>query len=99
MALLDGRREMDVLAATVDRLWRAAKFALYLLWYALPPYRRIEGRLVAKEAASDGTYYILVDEEMVELDSFTFDTLMEGEALRIRCTRDNRAISIDRVVP
>ena len=54
---------------------------------------------MAKEAASDGTYYILVNEEMVELDWFTFDTLMEGEALRIRCTRDNRAISIDRVVP
>ena len=99
MALLNGRHEMDVLAAAVDRLWRAAKSAFYLLWYALPPYPRIEGRLVAKEAAPDGTLYILVDEEMVEVDRFTFDTLMEGEALRIRCTRDYRAIAIDRVVP
>ena len=66
---------------------------------ALPPYRRIEGRLVAKEASKDGTHYILVDSRMVEVDRFTFDTLMEGEALRVRATRSFRAISIDRLLP
>ena len=46
---------------------------------AFPPYRRIEGRLVAKEVTPDGRYYILVQEEMVEVDSHTFDTLLEDE--------------------
>lgn len=66
---------------------------------AFPPYRRIEGRLVAKEVTPDGRYYILVQEEMVEVDSHTFDTLLEDEALMVRCTRAYRAINIDRLLP
>ena len=68
-------------------------------WEAAPPYRRIEGRLVAKERGPEGTYNILVEDEVVEVDWLTFDTLMVGEALRIRCTRDNKAIDIDRLLP
>ncbi len=64
-----------------------------------PPYRRLEGRLVAKDVTPDGRYYILVEEEMVEVDSLTFDILMVGEALRVRCTRGYRAINIDRLLP
>ncbi len=65
----------------------------------LPPYRKIEGRLDAKETAPDGTCLILVDSQMVEVDWLTYDMLLEGEALRIRTTRSNKAINIDRLVP
>ena len=66
---------------------------------AAPPYRRIEGSLVAKEAMANGRFFILVDAEIVEVDWLTFEMLIEGEALRIRTTRDNRALSIDRLLP
>ena len=66
---------------------------------AAPPYRRIEGSLVAKEAMANGRFFILVDAEIVEVDWLTFDMLIEGEALRIRATRDNRALTIDRLLP
>ena len=66
---------------------------------AAPPYRRIEGSLVAKEAMANGRFFILVDAEIVEVDWLTYETLIEGEALRIRATRDNRALSIDRLLP
>ncbi len=66
---------------------------------AVPPYRRIEGSLVAKEAMADGSFFILVDSEIVEVDWLTYEVLDEGESLRIRATRDNRALSIDRLLP
>jgi hypothetical protein len=66
---------------------------------ALPPYRKVEGVLVDKEAAADGRYTLLVAGDIVEVDRLTFETLMVGEALRIRCTRGMKAINIDRLVP
>lgn len=66
---------------------------------ALPPYKKIEGRLDAKETVSNGTCLLLVDSQMVEVDSLTYDLLLEGEALRIRATRSYKAINIDRLVP
>ena len=66
---------------------------------AAPPYRRVEGSLVAKEAMANGRFFILVDAEIVEVDWLTFEMLIEGEALRIRATRDNRALTIDRLLP
>ena len=67
--------------------------------YAVPPYRRIEGNLISKEARPDGSYYILVADEIVQVDWLTYEMLMVGEALRIRATRDNEAINIDRLMP
>jgi len=67
--------------------------------YAVPPYRRIEGNLISKEARPDGTYFILVTDEIIEVDWLTYEMLMVGEALRIRATRDNEAINIDRLMP
>ena len=67
--------------------------------YAVPPYRRIEGNLISKEARPDGTYFILVADEIIEVDWLTYEMLMVGEALRIRATRDNEAINIDRLMP
>ena len=78
---------------------RTAKLIAGSLVDASPPYRRLEGIMVAKEATSDGRYYILLQEEMVEVDSLTFGILMVGEALRVRCTRGYRAINIDRLSP
>ena len=66
---------------------------------ATPPYHMVEGLLVDKEVLADGTYTLLIDTEIVEVDGLTFDTLMAGEALRIRCTRTMKAINIDRLVP
>ena len=86
-------------SAIAKRLRQALKSVLGALLDALPPYRRIEGTLVAKEAREDGSYFLLVDGEIVEVDWLTFDTLMIGEALRIRSTRDNKAINIDRLLP
>ena len=85
--------------AIAKRLRQALMSILGALLAALPPYRRIEGTLVAKEAREDGSYFLLVDGEIVEVDWLTFDTLMIGEALRIRSTRDNKAINIDRLLP
>lgn len=64
----------------------------------MPPYTLVEGNLDAKEVGPEGTCLILVSEEIIEVDQFTFDKLMEGEALRIQCTKSNRAISIDRLI-
>ena len=64
----------------------------------LPPYKWLEGRLDAKEHRF-GRHFLLVNREIVEVDQITFDTLTEGEALKVRSTRSNRAISIDRLVP
>ena len=64
----------------------------------LPPYPIIEGQLSAKERGSEGAYHILIDtNDIIEVDSFTWSTLIVGEPIRIRCTRENRAIYIVRL--
>ena len=98
-AIFSRRAALMGLSAVVRRLWRLLGGTVDAVLAAIPPYRNIEGVLVAKEARKDGTYYLLVDEEIVEVDWLTFETLMEGEALRVRSTRDNKAISIDRLLP
>ena len=82
----------------VNTLWRVVRSVPNALLNAMPPYTWVEGRLDAKEMSPDGAYFILVREEIMEVDWLTFDKLMVGEALRIRCTRDNRAVSIDRLI-
>ena len=86
-------------SALVNLLWRALKVPANAVFEALPPYHRVEGRLEAKEVGRNGSYLILIGGEMVEVDWLTFDTLKVGEALRARCTRSNKAITIDRLVP
>lgn len=82
----------------VNAFWRVLRSVLSALLDAMPPYHWVEGRLDAKETGPDGAFFILVNEEIVQVDRLTFDTLMVGEALRIRCTRDNKAINIDRLL-
>ena len=94
------QRQMDLwpgMAQVIRALFAAfAAFAAFV--DPLPPYKWIEGRLDAKEHRF-GRHFLLVNREIVEVDRFTFDTLTEGEALKVRSTRSNRAISIDRLVP
>ncbi len=66
---------------------------------ALPPYKRVEGILADKGTDTRGNHYILVDEEIIGVDWLTFEMLMIGEPLRIRATRANQAINIDRLSP
>lgn len=80
-------------------LGRTVRNIVALVLNAVPPYKRIEGNLVSKEARPDGTYFILVADEIIEVDWLTYEMLMVGEALRIRATRDNEAINIDRLMP
>ena len=64
---------------------------------ALPPYKRVEGLLADKGTDTRGNYYILVGTEIIGVDWLTFELLMIGEPLRIRATRANQAINIDRL--
>ena len=59
----------------------------------------IEGPLKGKEPGLNGTYYLKIGLTKVEVDAFTYDSLEIGEMLRIRCTRSQKAINIDRIVP
>ena len=83
----------------VRSLWKVLRSLSRPLVDAAPPYRRIEGRVTAKEADRHGGFFLLVDDsEIVEVDWLTYEILMEGEAVRVRCTRSNKAISIDRLL-
>lgn len=84
-------------------LIQALKSIAYLvtqpLWSIMPPYKKLEGILIAKESKNEGQYFVLIASEIIEVDSLTYSRLIEGEALRILATRDNKAISIDRLLP
>ncbi len=73
---------------------------LYSFIDIFPPYRIVEGLLEGKEHV-EGTseYKIHVSSQKIEVDSHTFDILMIGETLKIRHTRSNKAINIDRLIP
>ena len=66
---------------------------------ALPPYKRIEGILADKGTDPRGNHYLLVGTEIIGVDWLTFELLIIGEPLRIRATRANQAINIDRLSP
>jgi len=65
-----------------------------------PPYKIVEGLLESKEHL-DGTskYMIHVSSEKIAVDQHTFEILMIGETLKVRYTRMNKAINIDRLIP
>ena len=66
---------------------------------ALPPYKRVEGILADKGTDTRGNHYLLVGTEIIGVDWLTFELLIIGEPLRIRATRANQAINIDRLSP
>ena len=80
-------------------LLRTISIILTTLKDAIPPYRKIEGVLDGNESSKDDNYFLLVGNEIIQVDELTFNELMVGEALRIRSTRSMKAISIDRLTP
>jgi len=66
---------------------------------ALPPYRTARGVLDAKESCDDGKFYIHVADSRVQVDEATCQILEIGEMLKVRYTRGDRAINIDRYLP
>ena len=64
-----------------------------------PPYKTIEGLLEVKEVDDQERHFIYMSSEKVQVDSATFEILMIGENLKIRFTRGNKAINIDRLIP
>ena len=78
--------------------WRVVKPWVSTLWDAVPPFNLAEGPLTDKEIGDDGTCYIAVGSARVEVDRVTFEMLELGELIRVRYTRANRAINIDRFV-
>ena len=84
------------LKRVLRRISRFLKEWLSSLWDALPPYRYYEGDLGGKETGADGKLYIVVESSRVSVDSVTFELLEVGERIRLRYTRANRAINIDR---
>ena len=83
----------------IDRVTRFLRTWAASIIDALPPYKRVEGLLADKGSDSLGNYHILVDNEIIGIDWLTFDMLIIGEPLRIRATRANQAINIDRLSP
>ena len=79
--------------------WRWLKSWIWSLADAFPPYHRAEGLLEAKERDPSGRCYISVGSARVVVDEATFNMLVVGETLRVRYTRGNRAIDIDRLLP
>ena len=65
-----------------------------------PPYKIVEGLLEGKEHIEGSKIYVIYIASLkIEVDSYTFDILMIGERLKIRFTRLNKAINIDRLIP
>ncbi len=69
------------------------------VWEILPPYKVVQGRLIDKNKSEFGDCHILVEQELIIVDEMTLNALVVGEALKLRITRDNRAIEIKRLVP
>ncbi len=66
---------------------------------AIPPYNIFEGALTDKARDESGKCWIRCGGNPVEVDPHTYEALEVGERLRLRYTRGNRAVSIDRLVP
>ena len=84
---------------SIRQFLRWFRFWIWTLEDAFPPYRKVEGPLENKETGSNGKRYICIGSARVEVDENTFNSLVEGENLRVRYTRGNRAINIDRLMP
>ena len=82
--------------------WLLSKLR-YVVWSvkdALPPYHTVEGYLETKATTADGSkHYIWVASTRIEVDPQTFELLIVGENMRVLCTKSNRAINIDRLIP
>ena len=87
------------ISAAIASVWHRMGIPVRIIWDIMPPYPIIQGVLEAKEVSPSGKHMILIKTDIVEVDGFTFEILKVGEALRARCTKSNRAIRIDRLIP
>ena len=95
------RRESEpmVYLSLVKQSWRWFRRWVWTLIDAVPPYRTVEGTLGDKGVGSAGRPYILLGVNRMEVDMGTLDALEVGERLKVRNTRGNRAVNIDRILP
>ena len=95
------RRESEpmVYLTLVKRSWRWFRHWVWTLIDALPPYQIVEGALEDKGVDSTGRPYILLGGDRIEIDTGTLDALEVGEMLKVRHTKGNRAVNIDRILP
>lgn len=88
-----------VYSLLVKRSWRWLRRWVWMLADSAPPYRITEGTLDDKGVDDKGIPFIVVASEKVSVDGGTMNALSLGEALRVRHTRGNRAVNIDRILP
>ena len=64
-------------------LIQALKSIAYLvkqpLWSIMPPYKKLEGILIAKESKNEGQYFVLIASEIIEVDSLTIVDLLKAK--------------------
>ena len=87
---------MNVRAA-VKWTWRWLRHLVWEITDVMPPYHQVCGRLEAKERDCNGKFYVCIGLVKVEVDESTSNGLSIGEKLRVRHTRGNRAVNIDRL--
>ncbi len=85
--------------ALVKTVSRRLESIVTSLTDGLPPYNVVQGALNSKETSPDGTCYFHVASARIEVDEATFGMLEVGDMLKVRYTRGDRAINIDRYVP
>ena len=64
----------------------------------IPPYRVTEGLLENKEE-DEGEFFIHVSSKKIRVDEHSFTLLMIGENIKVMATRNQRAITIERLLP
>ena len=64
-----------------------------------PPYKNVAGLLEVKEVDDLERYFIYISSEKIQIDLATFEILVIGENLKVRFTRAQKAINIDRLIP
>ena len=64
----------------------------------IPPYQVIEGLLENKEE-DRGEFFIHVSSKKIRIDEHSFTLLMIGENIKVMTTRNQRAITIERLLP
>ena len=91
-------RLLDSIWALLHKLVGGARHWLWSLYDSCPPYEMLDGQLDIKERSSDGKYLINLRNNWLVIDKRTYDVLVVGEFLRVRCTRGKRAVNIDRIL-
>ena len=95
---IPNNRLIHSIHSLLHKLVGHASHWLWSLYDSCPPYEILDGQLDMKERSADGRYVMSLRNNWLEIDKQTYDVLVAGEFLRVRCTRGRRAVSIDRIV-